>query len=207
MRPTHRTTEPTIVHGERSSDSAVSPSASPQGDPLTRVLSEIQRRGGIGRGPIEAAIAHAEQFVTALPDDLPTSARLVDLGSGGGLPGLVIIARRPDLHVTLVERRAKRADLLRYGVRALDADRRVEVIADDVARLVERAPRSFDVVTARSFAAPEMVANVAGALLGTHGIVLVSEPPERVERWSSGVLDAAGLRDGGRLGSIRRLRR
>ena len=82
---------------------------------LRHVLTEIQRRGAIGRVSIDEAIAHADEYVAALPDDLH-GGELVDLGSGGGLPGLVIVARRPDLRVTLVERRDKRADLLRFGV-------------------------------------------------------------------------------------------
>jgi hypothetical protein len=104
---------------------------------LHHVLTEIQRRGAIGRVSIDEAIAHAEQYVAALPDDLH-GGELVDLGSGGGLPGLVIIARRPDFRVTLVERRDKRADLLRFGVRGLGATDRAEVVAAD-AELQKRA--------------------------------------------------------------------
>jgi 16S rRNA (guanine527-N7)-methyltransferase len=173
---------------------------------LVRVLGEIQRRGAIGRGPIEAAIEHAEQFVGALPHDLPAGVALVDLGSGGGLPGLVIVARRPDLRVTLVERRAKRADLLRFGARALDATDRVDVFADDVEQVIRRSPGSFTVVTARSFAAPEVVADVAGRLLDRPGWLLVAEPPE-TRTWPSAALAASELVDDGRIGSIHRFRR
>ena len=173
---------------------------------LVRVLAEIQRRGAIGRGPVEAAIEHADQFVAALPHDLAPGAALVDLGSGGGLPGLVIVARRPDLQVTLVERRAKRADLLRFGVRALDATDRVTVIADDVEHVIRRLPGSFSVVTARSFAAPPIVLDVAGRLLGRPGWLLVAEPPD-ARAWPSGAVAAAGLSDDGRRGSIHRFAR
>ena len=54
-----------------------------------------------------AAVAHADAFAAALP----SSAAVVDLGSGGGLPGLVIAVRRPDLRLTLVERRAHAAPI------------------------------------------------------------------------------------------------
>lgn len=174
---------------------------------LVRVLGEIQRRGGIGRGPVDAAVLHAEQFVAALPHDLASGARLVDLGSGGGLPGLVIACRRPDLHVTLVERRAKRADLLGYGVRALGVDDHVEVVADDVMRVVERHGGTFQVVTARSFAAPSVVLDVADRLLAHPGVLLVAEPPADAGRWATADLAATGLQDDGRQGSIRRFLR
>lgn len=171
---------------------------------LVRVLTEIQRRGGIGRGPVVASIEHAATFVAALPHDVQAGARLVDLGSGGGLPALVIIAMRPDLQVTLVERRAKRTDLLRYGVRALGASDRVEVIADDVEQVIDDQPQSFDVVTARSFAPPARVLEVACALLARPGWLLVAEPPEARD-WPTG--DGSDLVDDGRIGPIRRFHR
>ena len=208
------------------------------------MLAEIQRRGGIGPVPIDEAIAHAEQYVAALPpstsvseivagsradgqidgpgpgDDAGTGGhpptRLVDLGSGGGLPALVIVARRPDLHVTMVERRAKRADLLRYGVRGLDATTRTEIVAGDLATVLRHSPATFDLVTARSFGPLTEVLRAAALLLRPGGRVIVSEPPEGM----SSVVDRAfvetflpshGLVDDGRFdgpaGSVHRWRR
>ena len=174
---------------------------------LRRVLLEIQRRGAIGGGPIDEAVAHAEQFAAALPSWVEAGARVVDLGSGGGLPGLVLVSRRPDLRITLVERRAKRADLLMYGVRALDATDRVRVVAGDVRTLMTAEPASFDVVTARSFAAPAVVLEVATALLRSPGVLLVSEPPSLDDRWSPAGVADAGLVDDGRRGAVRRFLR
>jgi 16S rRNA (guanine527-N7)-methyltransferase len=174
---------------------------------LRRALLEIQRRGAIGGGPIDEAVAHAEQFAAALPSWVEAGARVVDLGSGGGLPGLVLVARRPDLLITLVERRAKRADLLMYGVRALDATDRVRVVAGDVRTLMTAEPASFDVVTARSFAAPTVVLEVATALLCSPGVLLVSEPPSLDDRWSPAGVADAGLVDDGRRGAVRRFLR
>jgi 16S rRNA (guanine527-N7)-methyltransferase len=181
---------------------------------LTRVLSEIQRRGAIGRGPIDAAIAHARRFVAALPEPVPgVDVITVDLGSGGGLPGLVIAVDRPDVQLTLVERREKRADLLRYGVRALDLADRVEVVAADVeavitagdAGTVER--RSVDVVTARSFAPPLVVLSIAGRLLRPDGTCIISDPPDGRDRWTAGDLAALSFDDDGRHDGVHRFRR
>ena len=151
--------------------------------------------------------ARAEQFAAALPSWVEAGARVVDLGSGGGLPGLVLVSRRPDLLITLVERRAKRADLLMYGVRALDATDRVRVVAGDVRTLMTAEPASFDVVTARSFAAPAVVLEVATALLRSPGVLLVSEPPSLDDRWSPAGVADAGLVDDGRRGAVRRFLR
>lgn len=168
---------------------------------LLAALSAIQARGAIGEASLEVAIAHADRFVVALP----SSARsLADLGSGGGLPGLVIAVRRPDLVITLIERRHSRADLLSRAIRGLQLDDRVTVLADDVRTLAERSPHSFDVVTARSFAAPAITARWAGRLLRPGGVLVVSEPPEEsADRWADSVLGAAGLVDRGRDEGVR----
>jgi len=172
---------------------------------LLTALRAIQARGAIGEGSLEAAVAHADQFVAALPAVAQT---LADLGSGGGLPGLVSAWRSPRLRITLVERRATRADLLLRAVRALDMVDRVTVLADDVRRLADQAAGTFDVVTARSFAAPPITARWAGVLLTSGGTLIVSEPPEdSADRWPPVMLAAAGLVDLGRDQGIRRFQR
>lgn len=163
---------------------------------LLSALRAIQARGAIGEASLERAIVHAEQFVVALPSQVST---LVDLGSGGGLPGLVIAVRRPDIHVTLVERRQSRADLLSRAIRSLELTGRVVVVASDVRQVGESSSQSFDVVTARSFAAPSITAHWAGLLLRGGGRLVVSEPPfDDEDRWQPDVLAACGLIDHGR---------
>lgn len=165
-------------------------------DDLVRVLTAIQRRGAIGQGSIVDAITHAEQFVAVVPAE---ARHLIDLGSGGGLPGLVIAVRLPDLHVLMVERRRKRVDLLRYGIAALGLTARAEVWPDDVEALVATQPDPVDVVTARSFGPLAEVLRVAYPLLRPGGICVVSTPP-------GGVTAAPSdhYADGGQLGAVHR---
>ena len=178
---------------------------------LRGVLASIQERGGIGTTSLDDAIAHADRYVALLPAG---SARIADLGSGGGLPGLVIAWRRPDLRLVLVERRQTRADLLRRAVSALGMTDGVSVHADDVRALAEVEGAVFDAVTARSFAAPEVTALWAGRLLRPGGHLLVSEPPSAVvegnewaARWPEGLLDRCGLEHRDVVAGIRRFRR
>lgn len=169
---------------------------------LEAALTAIAERGAIGERSLPVAIAHADQFVAAVP---VTAQRLVDLGSGGGLPGLVVAVRCPWLQVTLVERRTRRADLLLRAVRSLALGARVTVVSEDVQALAGREPHSFDVVTARSFAAPAITARWAGELLASGGVLVVSEPPtDEADRWPDAVLLAAELQDQGRDQGIRR---
>lgn len=177
----------------------------PDDSSLLAALAAIQARGAIGEASLEGAVAHADQFVAAIPSDAHT---LVDLGSGGGLPGLVIAVRRPDLVITLVERRATRADLLRRAVAALGVGERVAVFTGDVAHVARTAPHAADVVTARSFAAPPITAKWAGELLRSGGLLVVSEPPvDDPKRWPAEVMQRVGLLDLGRDQGIRRFQR
>jgi 16S rRNA (guanine527-N7)-methyltransferase len=57
----------------------------------------------------------------------PQGARVVDVGSGAGLPGLVLALVRPDLRLDLVEPLARRAQFLSEAIEALELDDRVAV--------------------------------------------------------------------------------
>jgi 16S rRNA (guanine527-N7)-methyltransferase len=177
----------------------------PDDHELLLTLTEIQRRGAIGAGSLDHQIAHALRFVRALG---PLPATVLDLGSGGGLPGLVIAYHRRDLEVILVERRAKRADLLRYGARRLELSR-VRVIADDATNLIASGALTVlvDAVTARSFGPMEQVLEIAGPLVRPGGVVLVSEAPDQVTPIARPVLDRLGFVDEGAPEGIRRFRR
>lgn len=170
-----------------------------------QVLEGLQARGAIGTTALAAAVAHAERFVTLVPAG---ARRLADLGSGGGLPGLVIAVRRPDLEVVLIERRTNRADQLRRAVSALRIGSHVSVQATDVSEAVEALGGTCDVATARSFGAPSLVAKWGSALLREGGLLIVSEPPvPGAERWPAKLLERHGLDDDGLIDGVRRLRR
>jgi hypothetical protein len=171
--------------------------------PLLEALRTIQARGPIGVASLDEAVAHSDRFVALIPD---RAESLVDLGSGGGLPGLVIAWRRRDLTVTLVERRASRADQLRRAISALVLSR-ASVLATDVADLA-RTGQTFDVVTARSFAGVVPTLGAVDALLAGDGVGLISEPPDdRSGAWARALADHPALADGGVDQGIRRLLR
>jgi 16S rRNA (guanine527-N7)-methyltransferase len=93
-------------------------------------------------------VAEAEAYVEALCRLSPAPSRVLDLGSGVGLPGVVIAAHLPDVAVELVERRRKRATFLRMAVAAVGA-RRAKVRMGD-AGVLDGPP--VDVVTAQAVA-------------------------------------------------------
>ena len=177
----------------------------PDDTALLAALAAIAERGAIGERSLPVAISHADQFVRLLPT---SPCRVVDLGSGGGLPGLVIAVRCPWVSLTLVERRTRRADLLHRAVVALGLDEQVTVRGVDVRRVAADEVGQFDCVTARSFAAPAVTAHWASALLCPGGELLVSEPPvDDPHRWPPELLESELLLDLGGDGGIRRFSR
>ncbi|HEX2785659.1 MAG TPA: RsmG family class I SAM-dependent methyltransferase [Ilumatobacteraceae bacterium] len=172
---------------------------------LIAALSVIQQRGAIGEKSLVDAIRHADRFVALIP---PGRRSVIDLGSGGGLPALVICCRRPDLTVMMVERRATRADLLRRAVASLRLGERSMVVTADVGTVCTDTDRRFDVVTARSFADVATTVRFIDLLLAPGGIGLVSEPPaDRSDVWTSCLEHHPSLRDEGAHQGVRRLRR
>jgi len=85
--------------------------------------------------------------------DPDLGARIVDVGSGAGFPGLPLRIARPDLHVTLLEATRKKCDFLRHvvGVLALDNVHVVNARAEDAARDAAHRER-YDVSVARAVA-------------------------------------------------------
>ena len=76
-------------------------------------LDEARARGFLGDGQdVEAVAEHARGFVGPIAD----ATRVLDLGSGAGVPGLVVAALRPDAAVTLLDASVGRTDWLRRVV-------------------------------------------------------------------------------------------
>lgn len=104
--------------------------------------------------PAEAWERHAFDALTLVPllADVAPNAQLVDVGSGGGVPGIPLAVARPDLKITLVEATQKKAAFLEAVATALGLAN-VSVCAGRAEALV-KGPLggSFDVVTARAVA-------------------------------------------------------
>lgn len=151
---------------------------------LHAVLERAQAQGALGSRPIAEIIAHAQDFVSALPVQVVT---VLDLGTGAGIPGLVIALGRPSVRITLVDRRAKRIDALQRAITHLGWNDRVTAINADVETLVSN-PRwrsSFDAVVARGFAEPRTTLGLAAQLAVDGGWVVISEPPaDNPSRWN-----------------------
>ncbi|MDZ7729434.1 MAG: 16S rRNA (guanine(527)-N(7))-methyltransferase RsmG [Dehalococcoidia bacterium] len=120
---------------------------------------------------------YAESLETlrlALEDavDLPDVPQLIDIGSGGGFPGLVAAILLPGWRVVLVESLQKRAQLLDDAARKLGLEN-VEVVAkraEDAGR-DDRLRDNGDIVTARAVAELRVLVEYAGPLCRAGGVV------------------------------------
>jgi 16S rRNA (guanine527-N7)-methyltransferase len=97
---------------------------------------------------------------------IPPGVRVVDIGSGAGLPGVVIALARPDLKVTLVEPLQRRVDFLNEVVTELALD--IEVIRGRA----ERVKKQFEVVTARAVAPLEKLMDISWHMIPKTGSLM-----------------------------------
>ena len=133
---------------------------------LTELDSWRRRINLTGRLTPQELAAHALESVLGA-GLIPVNSKVVDVGSGAGLPGLPIAIAREDLEVTLVEPRQKRCAFLRHVVRTLGLPR-VHVVE---ARIEDVRGQVFDVATTR--AVGHFAEWLAGTLfLGRSGTVL-----------------------------------
>ncbi|NLD75345.1 MAG: hypothetical protein GX643_01625 [Acidimicrobiales bacterium] len=161
---------------------------------LHDALNRSRDLGFLGPGPVEDHIGHALAFATAVP--LPP-ARAVDLGAGGGLPGLVLAASVwPTCRWTFLDAQQKRTAFLELAVDELGLSDRVEVVterAETFGRDLDHRG-AYDLVVARSFGPPAVVAECSAPLLRSGGLLVVSEPPSgSADRWPAAGLDELGL--------------
>jgi len=103
-----------------------------------------------------------------LEEFVEDGARVADVGSGAGLPGIPLALVRPDIRVLLIEPLLRRATFLSEAVAALGLKDRVEVVRGRA----EDQSLSVEVVTARAVAPLDRLAGWTLPLTGVGGIVL-----------------------------------
>jgi 16S rRNA (guanine527-N7)-methyltransferase len=141
------------------------------------------------RGALDGGRADADPALTEARED-PVSApgRWLDLGSGGGLPGLVLADYWPEAPGVLLDAAERRTTFLAESVLTLGWSPRVEVVrarAEDAGSSRDFRG-TFDVVWARSFGSPPVTAECAAPFLKPGGLLVVSEPPspgQTAVRW------------------------
>ena len=137
---------------------------------LTRIIDHAQ-----------AELQHVADALTVLPHLPPDAHRLVDVGSGGGVPGIPLAVARPDATVMLIESTKKKAAFLKSAVDSLGL-KNVSVSewrAEDVAHSNSR--ETFDVAVARAVATMDWLAEWCLPLVKKGGRMLAMKGPKVAE--------------------------
>ncbi len=166
-------------------------------DRLLETLGEAQRLGFLGAGSLRTAVERAQRFSRAIPEGVDD---LIDVGSGGGVPGLVVAIDRPEIRVTLLDRRERRTDFLSRAVSRLALGEHVRVICSDAARLARHEDHRarYGAALARGLGPPPVTAELCRGFVVAGGVILVAEPPPGSgvnggHRWPADGLQRAAL--------------
>lgn len=143
---------------------------------LARFLAELdswRRTTNLtGRLSPPELVEHALESVLGEPF-LPRGVAVVDIGTGGGFPGVPLALWRPDLSVTWLEPRRKRAEFLNHIQRALA----VENAKVRIGRASALPASSFDFATARAVPPTGVFGNLS-FLRGEAGVLLWTTHPD-----------------------------
>ncbi len=139
-----------------------------------RAYAEFLTTAGIERGligPREGERIWDRHIFNCLPVTqlLPNGASLFDIGSGAGLPGIVIALARPDLKVTLIEPLERRVEFLNEAVAAI-ATKGVEIAV--IRGRAQDVKKSADFVTARAVAPMEKLKTISWHMVKPEGSLL-----------------------------------
>lgn len=165
------------------------------------LLVERNARAGLTTvtDPTEVARRHFGESLALLSvlrraGYLPEGARVIDLGSGAGFPGLPIALVDPSLRVTLLEANARRAEFLRTVATALELPN-VEVVharAEDAAR-DPTLRAQFDVALARAVAALAVLVELALPFVRASGVLATPKGARATEELSEAAPAIAAL--------------
>ena len=113
------------------------------------------------------------------------SVRMADLGSGSGLPGLVLSSVFDNWDISLVERMGRRAGFLRNTVAAMGFGPNVQVVQKDLSEVRNQ----YDIITFRAFRPFKDIISDLDRILATDGAVLVYKSSEENIREEIRVLE------------------
>lgn len=165
---------------------------------LLDVLERSAQCGFLGPGPVENQLHHALHMGRVVSGLLEPGGQLLDLGSGGGVPGLVIACLVPTSRVTLMDSQERRCAFLRQAAERLHDELGIDcAVEQGRAELLGRRPDldgAFQTVVARSFGSPAVVAECAARFIAANGYLVVAEPPNSDgARWDAGGLTTLGM--------------
>ncbi len=158
-------------------------------------LEEAKVRGLLGPEPLRRTISHARELGAIAVASGADPDSCLDLGSGAGVPGLVLALDWPSSRWTLLDSNLRSVAFLAEAVGDLGLGDRVAVVCQR-AEEAGRTPahrEQYSLAVARAVAPAPVVAEYLAPLLAADGIAVVSEPPGAPNRWEEEGLATLGL--------------
>ncbi|MEA1967190.1 MAG: 16S rRNA (guanine(527)-N(7))-methyltransferase RsmG [Thermodesulfobacteriota bacterium] len=122
--------------------------------------------------PFETAVRHFIDSV-AMANHIPDNMRVLDIGSGGGFPGLPLKITNPTLDVVMADSLRKRISFIKHVIRSArlaDVDA-LHTRCEDLAK-TEGFTHSFDIVVSRAFTSLDRFVSLAEPFLSENGVIL-----------------------------------
>jgi 16S rRNA (guanine527-N7)-methyltransferase len=151
--------------------SALSPEAEPAIETLLEMLAEA-------RAPISASTVprardvHIADSLTGLVEPLRSAQRIADLGSGAGLPGLVLAAELPRARVDLIESVARKCEFMGAAIERMRLRNAAVVCERSEDWASAEGREAYDAVTARAVGRLATLAELASPLLRDGGVLV-----------------------------------
>ncbi len=128
--------------------------------------------------PVDVAVKHLIDSLSIIPY-LTENKDVLDVGAGGGFPGITIAIAQPNLEVTLVDAVVKKISFLKAMIRGLELPNcqahhvRIETAPKNGSGKKFEMPSHFDAIVSRALADPELCLRLAIPHLAPNGSVLM----------------------------------
>lgn len=108
---------------------------------------------------------------------------IIDVGTGGGIPGIIFAIINPELKVTLLDSKQKKTRFIRFAQRQLKLEN-VQIVCQRVEKYQPLNP--FDVVISRAFSEVGLFLKLAGHLCSNDGVMLAMKGPKEESEKKAG---------------------
>ena len=135
--------------------------------------------------PIDVAVKHVLDSMAAA-SFIPQNAKVLDVGSGGGFPGIVLKILMPSLEVTLIDASRKKVSFLNHVIRSLGLKNMI-ALHKRTEEIVELPifQNAFDIVVCRSFASLAIFFKHAVTLVSPSGKMIAYKKKDIAEEMES----------------------
>ena len=134
---------------------------------IKEILKFNKAHNIVGRSSEEEIFSLDVLDCETILEHINPSQKVLDIGSGAGLPGLIIAINQPETQITMSEKNKKKAYFIRKMIRTLHLTNATILDKETTPNLTTQ--KKFDVITARALATAPSIIHMAEHLLSSRG--------------------------------------